>query len=100
MQLVPPKLDDILGWLVPKANMKSVGVVVAKLVFAASTYFIWQERNLRLFEKKKRKKEQVIELILNTVRLKLLSFWYKKTRRAISMRVKSDLPNTLIHDGG
>ncbi|GJX48026.1 hypothetical protein Tco_0273216 [Tanacetum coccineum] len=43
------------------AKSRSVKGVLPKLVFAALVYFIRQEWNYRLFQKKKRSKEQLIE---------------------------------------
>ncbi|GJU48573.1 lysine histidine transporter-like 8 protein [Tanacetum coccineum] len=42
---------------------RSVRSVIVKLVFAASCYYIWQERNYRLFKNEKRSEDQVIEVI-------------------------------------
>ncbi|GJU33708.1 hypothetical protein Tco_1182062 [Tanacetum coccineum] len=47
-------LDDIVAFLIPVAKMKSIRSVVCKLVFSAACYFLWQERNYRIFKKKKR----------------------------------------------
>ncbi|GKD28052.1 reverse transcriptase domain, reverse transcriptase zinc-binding domain protein [Tanacetum coccineum] len=81
MHNVPPYLDLIVDWLIPFASKSSVRSVIPKFVLVASTYFISQERNFRLFKKKKRSREQLIEVITSTIRLKLLSFRFKKTRR-------------------
>ncbi|GJY48983.1 elongation factor 2-like protein [Tanacetum coccineum] len=48
---IPSDLSSIVDFLIPLAKMRSARSVVAKLVFAASSYFIWQERNNRLFMK-------------------------------------------------
>ncbi|GJT41695.1 reverse transcriptase zinc-binding domain-containing protein [Tanacetum coccineum] len=61
------------------ASRKSTCIVIAKLVVAASAYFIWQERNWRLFKKTKRSTKQVIDCISSSVRLKLLSCGFKRT---------------------
>nr|GEX20438.1 hypothetical protein [Tanacetum cinerariifolium] len=47
-------LDAIVYFLSPVAKMRYVRSVISKLVFAASCYFIWQERNSVLFMKNKR----------------------------------------------
>nr|GEU75272.1 reverse transcriptase domain-containing protein [Tanacetum cinerariifolium] len=59
--------------------MRSIRSVVCKLVFAVCCYFVWQDRNYRLFKKTKRTPGQIIELIKSNVRLKLLSCSFKKT---------------------
>ncbi|GJV52155.1 hypothetical protein Tco_1447896 [Tanacetum coccineum] len=61
------------------ANKKSARSIIAKLVFAAACYFIWKERNDSLFMQKRRTPDQVIESIISTMRLKLMSCRFKKT---------------------
>ncbi|GJX97614.1 ribonuclease H-like domain-containing protein, partial [Tanacetum coccineum] len=55
------------------AKRKASRSVIAKLVVSASAYFLWQERNGRLFKKHKRSSTQIIECITTAVRLNLLS---------------------------
>nr|GEW66990.1 hypothetical protein [Tanacetum cinerariifolium] len=50
---------DVIAHFGMNAKRKSTHVVIAKMVLAASTYFIWQERNWRLFKKSKRQVNQV-----------------------------------------
>ncbi|GJZ76645.1 reverse transcriptase domain, reverse transcriptase zinc-binding domain protein, partial [Tanacetum coccineum] len=73
---------DIIDDIIPFAARKSSKSVIAKLVVAATSYFIWQERNGRLFKNMKRTVNQVVECIMNTVRLKLMSCRLKKSRSA------------------
>ncbi|GJY68079.1 hypothetical protein Tco_0471061 [Tanacetum coccineum] len=75
MSIIPSNLSSIVDFLIPMAKIRSVRCVISKLIFAAASYFIWQERNYRLFMKKKRSEDQVIDLIKSTVRLKLLTFY-------------------------
>ncbi|GKB95976.1 hypothetical protein Tco_0982113 [Tanacetum coccineum] len=77
---MPFDLNSIVDFLIPLNKMRSARSVIAKLVFAASCYFIWQERNNRLFMKTKRSQDQVIDIIKSTVRLKLLSCKSKRTK--------------------
>ncbi|GKB75667.1 hypothetical protein Tco_0942562, partial [Tanacetum coccineum] len=44
-------LSSIVDFLIPMAKMRSARSIIAKLVFVASCYFIWQEQN-RLFMQK------------------------------------------------
>ncbi|GJY49962.1 hypothetical protein Tco_0439918 [Tanacetum coccineum] len=78
---MPSSLDLIVDILKPISQKRSARNVIVKLVFAASCYFIWQERNNRLFKNQKRSEDQVIEVIKSTVRLKLLSCKFKKTKK-------------------
>nr|GEU49764.1 retrotransposon Gag domain, retroviral aspartyl protease [Tanacetum cinerariifolium] len=77
-----------VGWLsscIPRHALnfwKSSRSVIAKLVMAVMAYFVWQERNVRLFKNSKRSVNQVIEVIFSSVRLKLLSCRLKKSKDA------------------
>lgn len=45
--------------------------VVNKIVLGSLVYFIWQERNLRLFQKQYRSSRQVVSCIVEVVRMKI-----------------------------
>ncbi|GJW04877.1 reverse transcriptase domain-containing protein [Tanacetum coccineum] len=64
---------SIVNSLIPIAKRRTIRSVIAKLLVAATSYYIWQERNSRLFANKKRSHGQLTECIKSTVRLKLLS---------------------------
>ncbi|GJR31233.1 hypothetical protein Tco_1107465 [Tanacetum coccineum] len=53
--------DGIVAWLIPLAKKISVRSIVSRLLLATSTYYIWQERNGRIFKKRNRSKEQELE---------------------------------------
>ncbi|GJT85208.1 hypothetical protein Tco_1066925 [Tanacetum coccineum] len=78
-------IDAIINDIKPFAARRTSRSIIAKLVVAATTYFIWQERNGRLFKNSKRTVSQVIECIMNSVRLKLMSCRLKKTSSALVM---------------
>ncbi|GJU26662.1 sodium/hydrogen exchanger 6 [Tanacetum coccineum] len=90
-------LDLIVEFLIPLAKKRSARFIIAKLVFAASCYFIWQERNNTLFIKQKRSYDQIIEVIQSNVRLKLLSCKFKKTKTVQILLNRWRLPDSLIH---
>ena len=75
----PTKLNDIVSWLVPSSNRNSFTSVVSRLVFAASTYFLWQERNNRIHSKDARMEQKLSDIIIEMVRLKITSLHLKKT---------------------
>ncbi|GJT81839.1 hypothetical protein Tco_1056181 [Tanacetum coccineum] len=93
---VPSALDDIVAFLIPVAKMKSIRSVVCKLVFSAACYFLWQERNYRIFKKKKRSKDKILELIKSNVRLKLLTCSFKKTPNVQMLAHIWKLPCSLV----
>ncbi|GJU37161.1 RNA-directed DNA polymerase, eukaryota, reverse transcriptase zinc-binding domain protein [Tanacetum coccineum] len=69
-------VDELIGL----PNNKNVWSIVRRLVFGAAVYFIWQERNRRMFQNEKREVKNVVDLIKETVRLKLASFVVKNGR--------------------
>jgi reverse transcriptase-like protein len=77
------------------ATSKKAECIIAKLVLAATTYFVWQERNNRLFQQTKRSPQQLIEVIRSTVRLKLLSFKFKKKSSLDSILSTWKLPKSI-----
>ncbi|XP_021991587.1 uncharacterized protein LOC110888365 [Helianthus annuus] len=68
---------SVLSWVEQHAKSKNVDHIVCKLLIAASSYYIWQERNNRLFKNSKRTVDQVAEVIKNTVRLRLMGFRFR-----------------------
>ncbi|GJY26532.1 hypothetical protein Tco_0401258 [Tanacetum coccineum] len=78
-----PSFASIVTHLMPIAMRKSSKSCIGKLVVAAATYFVWQERNARLFNKVKRSVTDVVDSIISVVRLKLLSCRFKKSKEAI-----------------
>ncbi|GJW97440.1 reverse transcriptase domain, reverse transcriptase zinc-binding domain protein [Tanacetum coccineum] len=75
------------------SNHRTVKSIIRRLVVAATTYFIWIERNNWLFKNSKRSPEDVHDLIMITVRLKLLSFRFKNTAKVKEMLLKWNMPN-------
>ncbi|GJU46490.1 RNA-directed DNA polymerase, eukaryota, reverse transcriptase zinc-binding domain protein [Tanacetum coccineum] len=94
----PPDSHDHLFFIVPTRHRfgtrRTIRSVIAKLVVAATSYYIWQERNSRLFANKKRSHGQLTECIKSTVRLKLLSCMFKKSKDALFFKHLWDLPNS------
>ncbi|GKA98534.1 RNA-directed DNA polymerase, eukaryota, reverse transcriptase zinc-binding domain protein, partial [Tanacetum coccineum] len=53
--------------------------IIQRLVFGAAVYFIWQERNFRLFRSVERPADKVFDIIVDTVRLRLLGLKIKRS---------------------
>nr|GEU52723.1 hypothetical protein [Tanacetum cinerariifolium] len=66
-------ISIIVDLLIRFAKQRSARSVVAKLVVAASSYYIRQERNLRLFMNLKRSHSQATDCNKSSIRLKFLS---------------------------
>nr|GEU30806.1 hypothetical protein [Tanacetum cinerariifolium] len=80
----PPNIYDIIHDLLSIARRRTIKSVVAKLV-AATAYFLWQERNWRLFNMGRRRHDQICDRIMSSVRLKILSCRLKKSKNGVRM---------------
>ncbi|GKA67000.1 hypothetical protein Tco_0766808 [Tanacetum coccineum] len=96
IDLSTPNIYDIIGSLLPIVKKRTSKSVCAKLVVAATAYFIWQERNWRLFKKGKRSTDQLVECVKASVRLKLLSCKLKKSSDGDRMARLWDLPEAIF----
>ncbi|XP_022003043.1 uncharacterized protein LOC110900463 [Helianthus annuus] len=77
--------SSIMIWMAQYAESKKLVHVICKILIAASSYFVWQERNNRLFSKNCRTPEQVAQVIVHTVRLKVMGF--KEDNNPVNRRV-------------
>ncbi|XP_071694395.1 uncharacterized protein [Rutidosis leptorrhynchoides] len=72
---------DIMQLLIPYAHRRVARMLVAKFLLAATVYFIWQERNARLFKGESRDRNKLFNIIYGTVRLKLMSVKFKESHQ-------------------
>ena len=91
-----PIFSHILASLIPIAKRRSSKSVIAKLVVAACAYFIFQEKNWRLFKKNKRSVKQIIDCIKNSIRLKLLSCKLKRSNDGVLVSRLWKLPDMVF----
>ncbi|GJR97632.1 hypothetical protein Tco_0269806 [Tanacetum coccineum] len=52
--------------------------IISRLLLGAVSYYIWSERNSRLFKKKASTVPQIVQVVTSMVRLKLVTFKFKK----------------------
>ena len=98
MDSVPPRMYDILVFLIPISRGRSAQSIIARIVLAATAYFIWMERNHRLFNKKSSTVDQLVQAISSTVRLKLVTFRFKKmSTRSLLILEQWRMPSTSIY---
>ncbi|GKA69375.1 hypothetical protein Tco_0775439 [Tanacetum coccineum] len=79
MKLIAPILHDILLHLQPMAIGSMQKWVYGRLLVAAASYYVWVERNNRIFKNTRRTPEELCDAIMVTVRLKLFTFRFKNT---------------------
>ena len=101
MDAISPLLADVIEFIIPIAKGRSVVSILSRLVLAATSYFIWMERNSRLFNKKKSTVDEVVQVIVSTLRLKLVTFKFKKlTTRSRLLLDKWKIPSACyFHEG-
>nr|GEV23170.1 hypothetical protein [Tanacetum cinerariifolium] len=93
---LPHDIYAMVDQLGANASRKSSHIVIAKLVIAASAYFLWQERNWRLFKKTKRTIKQVTDCITFAIRLKLLTCRFKLSKDGLHYARLWELPDTIF----
>nr|GEW21463.1 hypothetical protein [Tanacetum cinerariifolium] len=92
IEMIQPILQDITAHLQPMARKRTTRSIIGKLVLAATSYFVWIEHNNRLFKRSKRTPEDLRDSIMITVRLKLLSFRFKKKATVREMLDRWKMP--------
>ncbi|GJR54546.1 hypothetical protein Tco_1405067 [Tanacetum coccineum] len=97
VQNMPNNIPSIVAYISPMAKVNSMRSVVTRLVLAAACYFLWQERNNRLFSGKKRTTNQVSDVIIATVRPKLLTCHFKKTSNVVTLVDLWQLPPSRVN---
>ncbi|XP_021979685.1 uncharacterized protein LOC110875793 [Helianthus annuus] len=100
MDSVHAKWDDIVNWLLDRSNSKLASVYVAKLIVAATAYYIWQERNARLFRNQVRPPESLSDIIIQQVRYKLIGAKLKKCENVRRLLRAWDIEGSVLHDDG
>ncbi|GKD84723.1 hypothetical protein Tco_1355877, partial [Tanacetum coccineum] len=75
--------------------------ILSRLMLAATSYYIWLERNGRLFKKKTSSPDQIVDVIMSMVRLKLVTFKFKKMSTQSRLLLDQwKIPSSCIdHDG-
>nr|GEX12482.1 reverse transcriptase domain, reverse transcriptase zinc-binding domain protein [Tanacetum cinerariifolium] len=78
MDSILPQLIDVTTFITPISKGKTVVSILSRLVLAATSYYIWLETNEILFKKKTSSPYQFVDVIISMVRLKLVTFKFKK----------------------
>ena len=92
--------NDIIRKFAECYNGKNIDSIVRRLCLAASVYYVWQERNKRLFSMEKRNEEEVYSLICDTVRLRLMSLKVKLSKATAKIQSVWDIQLNIISKDG
>ncbi|GJS91495.1 sodium/hydrogen exchanger 6 [Tanacetum coccineum] len=61
MDVISPRLMDVVSFIVPISKAKTVVSILSRIVVSATSYYIWLERNGRLFKKKTTKSRLLLD---------------------------------------
>ncbi|GJW73851.1 homeodomain-like protein [Tanacetum coccineum] len=67
MDMVPPKVQEIVSYLQPIAHRRNVKSIIGRLLVAVAAYYMWVERNSRLFKNVKRTPDELCDIIMVTM---------------------------------
>ncbi|GKF05861.1 hypothetical protein Tco_0036529, partial [Tanacetum coccineum] len=73
MDHAPYGWSQIKEFMLKRPINKSIWSILQRLLIGASIYFLWQERNIRMFQDKARSVDTLVDLIKDTVRLRVMS---------------------------
>ncbi|XP_071741014.1 uncharacterized protein [Rutidosis leptorrhynchoides] len=71
---------DIINMLKSSPYKRNIWSIIHRLVLGAAVYYIWQERNCRIFKQSSRSDAELIDIIQLNVRLKLCELKVKNSR--------------------
>ncbi|XP_071728294.1 uncharacterized protein [Rutidosis leptorrhynchoides] len=74
------KIGDIITSMSNYPFKNQIWSVITRLVIAAAVYYIWQERNKRLFKGEKKNEKDLAELAIDFIRVKLLTLKVKQSK--------------------
>nr|XP_043625579.1 uncharacterized protein LOC122597004 [Erigeron canadensis] len=85
LHTVPPVWQQVIDVLLQHASSELLINVIRRLLVAAVAYFIWQERNNRMFRNQSHPPDVLCKEILHMARSKLMGLIFKKTDRVSSL---------------
>ncbi|GJU04357.1 ribonuclease H-like domain-containing protein [Tanacetum coccineum] len=91
-----PSWNDIMGWILPIASKNNATSIVGRLIMDATSYYIWQERYNMLHSSGIRDMEHLVNIILDTVRLKLASIKFKKNTRVANLKTTWNIVDVYV----
>ncbi|MFS8004735.1 hypothetical protein Hanom_Chr13g01229261 [Helianthus anomalus] len=94
MEHVNGDLSDIMSWMELNVSLKKPDNVISRLVVAAASYFVWQERNNRLFTQRQRTAAVVAQEVITTVRMRIMTLKFKRRFENGSLMEKWKIPRS------
>ncbi|PWA57009.1 reverse transcriptase domain, Reverse transcriptase zinc-binding domain protein [Artemisia annua] len=88
---IPDKWEDIIRCLTNMRHKKTIRCVLIRIILAACVYFVWAERNKRLFSSDKMDSRELTENVISHVRLKLSSLTVRRSAQILEVSKKWDI---------
>ncbi|GJS41185.1 reverse transcriptase zinc-binding domain-containing protein [Tanacetum coccineum] len=88
------KWSDVIPAMISLGFKNSIGNIARRLMLGATTYMIWQEKNMRTFQAKKRAEEVLTKLIIEQFKISLMSLTLKDTNAVRKMEEKWNVKMT------
>ncbi|GKD37780.1 RNA-directed DNA polymerase, eukaryota, reverse transcriptase zinc-binding domain protein [Tanacetum coccineum] len=79
--------DNIVAEMISLPRNKNIRSITRKLVCSAAVYYIWQERNNRLFKREERSVEIVLKIVTQAVKMKLIGLLVKDSKTVKEVEV-------------
>ncbi|GJY60643.1 RNA-directed DNA polymerase, eukaryota, reverse transcriptase zinc-binding domain protein [Tanacetum coccineum] len=79
------KWENILKEMSKEKGKNNIWVVIRKLCFAANVYYILQERNMRLFNNSRREANELVDMLFEEIRAKMMSITFKNNDSVIQV---------------
>lgn len=83
--------EDIIEYFSDRPCNNSIGSVMRRITLATTVYYIWKERNARLFRGEKHTKVVVLKNVVENIKLQMLSLKTKKSCNVEKMAKKWQL---------
>ena len=75
---------QIISYIVNLPAKNSIWSVIQRLVWGATIYYVWQERNIRLFGGNSRTEDVLFKIITKAVRFRIMGLQLKVTPDVIN----------------
>ncbi|GJY44437.1 reverse transcriptase zinc-binding domain-containing protein [Tanacetum coccineum] len=73
------------------ATNNNIWSIMRRLVIGAVVYYIWQERNERLFKKQKRDVKILVQLVTETIKIRMMSFRVKESNAVKDVEMRCNV---------
>ncbi|GKB80438.1 retrovirus-related pol polyprotein from transposon TNT 1-94 [Tanacetum coccineum] len=84
-------LNDIVAAIANGKGANNITNVINKLLLVATIYFLWQERNKRIFKDECRNEEELCKIIKGAIKSKLMSLRVKMSKDVLKIAADWDL---------